>query len=101
MQRALLLAAACLLFGGVAPVLGAPKTTSGLSFSCDVNTTKCRCEGTLEGADCQAMLKNCKGGTYDICMESPEMYCVCTMARATLRSPRFSPTSPTTLLAPN
>lgn len=100
MQRTLLLAAACMLFGGITPALSAPRSISGLSFSCDVNTTKCRCEGTLEGADCQAMLKNCKGGTYDICMESPEMYCICTMARTTIRPPRLHLDSPS-LLAPN
>ena len=31
----------------------------GLGFSCDVNTTVCDCTGSWEGADCQAMSKNC------------------------------------------
>ena len=32
----------------------------GLGFSCDVNTTVCKCDGDIEGADCKAMSINCK-----------------------------------------
>jgi hypothetical protein len=66
----------------------------GTNFSCDVNTRECKCTGTWEGADCQGMKKNCEGSIYKICLESPEMYCTCTMAmrrRPNVRSPVISP----------
>lgn len=100
MHRSLLIVAALLWASGVAPASSAPiRIFGGLSFTCDVNTTKCRCEGDWEGADCQAMKKNCKGDIYDICLESPEQYCTCTMAsvRAPIRN--FTPISPPTSLS--
>ena len=33
---------------------------SSLNFSCDVIEAKCTCKGSQRGADCQAMLKNCR-----------------------------------------
>jgi len=58
---------------------------SGLGFSCDVNTQKCRCDGVETGADCVAMKKNCSGGLT--CLD-PITYpgqpysCSCKMSRA-------------------
>ena len=57
----------------------------GLSFSCDVNTQRCECDGVEAGADCQAMKKNC-GSNRTYCITSTEApsgkaYCFCTMGR--------------------
>jgi hypothetical protein len=73
----------------------------GLGFSCDVNNQSCSCDGVLEGADCQAMLKNCKAGSW-ACIESPPpAYCTCTMAsRQAPAGRRIVPPSTRTLLAP-
>ena len=51
---------------------------SGTNFSYDVNTATCVCSGVLEGADCQAMLKNCKNCTA-ACHDDPRRECVCGM----------------------
>ena len=58
----LLSAAACVMLAAAASA--APNTGSlGFGFNCDVNTNKCTCTGTWDGADCSAMSKNCKGGS--------------------------------------
>jgi hypothetical protein len=50
---------------------------AGTNFACDVNTLKCTCTGVPEGADCKAMGKNCKAGTFIVCSGGT---CSCTMA---------------------
>lgn len=50
---------------------------AGTNFACDVNTLKCTCKGVPAGADCKAMSKNCKEGTF---MECSGGNCSCTMA---------------------
>jgi hypothetical protein len=62
------------------PLLAAQNTgggPAGTNFACDVNTLKCTCTGVPEGADCKAMGKNCKVGTFMQCSGGT---CTCTMA---------------------
>lgn len=58
---------------------------SGLGFSCDVNTRKCVCDGIWEGADCQAMKKNCDLTKPTACTINPPYECSCAMAKASPR----------------
>jgi hypothetical protein len=75
---------------------------SGLGFSCDVNNQSCSCDGVLEGADCQAMLKNCKAGSWACIEAPPPAYCTCTMAaRQPFPSRRIIPPSAPTLMTPD
>lgn len=98
-------AMAFVLVAGIwaSPTLAASRGTggSGLGFSCDVNNQTCSCDGVLEGADCQAMLKNCKAGSW-ICIESPPpAYCSCTLAaRQPLPGRRVVPQTAPTLMTP-
>jgi hypothetical protein len=74
-------AGAFVLFATAAYALISGGGPSGTNFSCDVNTQKCECSGVLEGADCQAMLKNCKDGKTSSCHDEPgDKWCRCTMS---------------------
>jgi hypothetical protein len=53
------------------------QTGGGLGFTCDVNTKQCKCEGTWEGADCQAMKKNCAGDSPISCRLNK--WCICNL----------------------
>jgi hypothetical protein len=70
---------------------------AGFGFSCDVNTKKCTCSGIWEGADCQAMKKNCDLSRPTACTIYPPYECSCTLAK-TIRRPNTSvrPTTPPT-----
>lgn len=59
--------------------IGGPR----LGFNCDVNTRKCTCEGIWEGADCQAMKKNCDLTKPTFCSINPPHECSCTLAKTT------------------
>ena len=66
-------AIACLgLLAVAAPPVSAAANTgggaSGMGFTCDVNTNKCICTGTWDGADCKAMAKNCRDEGH-VCRE--------------------------------
>lgn len=67
----------------------------GLGFSCDVNTRECKCDGKWEGADCEAMKKNCDLTKIYVCAIEPPYGCTCTMAKA-IKRPKASvrPTVP-------
>jgi hypothetical protein len=54
--------------------------SGGLGFSCDVNTRKCTCSGVWDGADCEAMKKNCKDKTTPAGCNASEGWCICNMA---------------------
>lgn len=58
-----------------------------LSFNCDVNTRKCKCDGIWEGADCQAMKKNCDLTKPTACTIEPPHECSCTLAK-TIKRPK-------------
>jgi hypothetical protein len=63
--------------------------TGGTNFSCDVNTGGCKCEGVEAGADCQAMLKNCKDKKMGACHDEPgDRWCVCNMYRSATPTPK-------------
>lgn len=49
----------------IAQAASSQRSPGGLDFSCNINTKKCYCEGVPEGADCQAMKKNCSGAITD------------------------------------
>lgn len=100
MHRVLPIAMILLLWTSSATsVLNAPITTgSGLNFSCDVNTRQCECSGVPEGADCQAMLKNCKNKDWEVCYSDTNK-CYCTMASTKAPVRKFSPVSPPTTLS--
>lgn len=49
----------------IAHAASSQRSPGGLDFSCNINTKKCYCEGVPEGADCQAMKKNCSGAITD------------------------------------
>lgn len=70
----------------------------GLSFSCDVNTKKCTCSGIWEGADCQAMKKNCDMTKPNFCTILPPYECSCTLAAKATKRPNLGvrPTTPPT-----
>lgn len=53
--------------------------STGANFSCDVNTGDCSCTGAWEGADCQAMKKNCKEPKNYNCNSTPPLGCSCSM----------------------
>jgi hypothetical protein len=62
---------------------GGPRT----GFTCDVSTNKCTCEGTMEGADCRKMKKNCSADSGTVCTTDAatgKSRCTCTLER---RSP--------------
>jgi hypothetical protein len=85
-MRALFLAISLLLFSGAA--------VSAAMFSCDVNRRECTCEGVWEGADCQAMKKNCKAGRDPAQGCWPGFGaagCRCTMAMTKPKVPRRPP----------
>lgn len=73
-----------MLLGGIGTVNAAQIGVggSGLNFSCDVNKRQCECTGVEEGADCQAMKKNCGENRLN-CFKDLKYQdiCICTMAR--------------------
>jgi hypothetical protein len=76
---------------GVLPIFNAAAArtigSSGLGFSCDVNTKQCSCTGTYDGADCTAMKANCDSkcdnddGSKCYKIECNATGCSCKMAR--------------------
>lgn len=74
-MRMFLLIAAFAIAATAAQVLTGQGGGGGAGFSCDVNNLRCSCTGKEDGADCQAMKKNCKG---PLACDSSE--CVCVMA---------------------
>jgi hypothetical protein len=62
---------------------------AGTNFKCDVILNKCKCDGDREGADCKAMAKNCKDGSW-VCSITPgtRPFCSCTMS-ASARKPQL------------
>jgi hypothetical protein len=81
MSTLFLLATAFILFGTAAHAVISGGGAPGTNFACDVNTHSCSCDGVLEGADCQAMLKNCKGGVDPNCFHGTKgAWCECSMS---------------------
>jgi hypothetical protein len=69
------LALACAAPQGNAASTGLGGTSTG--FICDINTRTCKCDGIWEGADCQAMKKNCRYDDWEQCLG--DSWCKCTM----------------------
>jgi hypothetical protein len=94
----LFLAAAFVVCGTAAHALISGGGPAGTNFSCDVNKSSCSCDGVLEGADCQAMLKNCKGGVNPNCFHGTGgAWCECSMSKAAApkgKLPQKLPTAP-------
>lgn len=59
------------------------------NFRCDVNSRQCTCSGTWEGADCQAMARNCDltGSVRHWCHLGTPPTCACNMLRTTPTRP--------------
>ena len=53
---------------------------AGMGFQCDVNTKRCTCSGIWDGADCEAMKKNCKDKINPAGCNASEGWCICVMA---------------------
>lgn len=76
---------ALVLLGGVQTASAADNGafSHGTNFSCDVNTRQCTCSGIWEGADCQAMARNCDTSApiLHFCHIAPPYSCTCTLRR--------------------
>ena len=86
---ALLALIALIAAAQTAPNTGSSPTGS-LDFKCNVLTRKCSCKGIWEGADCQAMKKNCDLSKGWVCSINPPHRCTCTLS-ASYRKPKNSP----------